>query len=68
MKAVLSASERLAALKALPKEILPTTLKTEINLPNIKEIKVHYRPLCKNIGPTMQFLRKYGPAIRFYNP
>lgn len=24
--------------------------------------------MCKNIGPSLQFIRQFGPALRFYNP
>lgn len=23
--------------------------------------------MCKNVGPSLQFVRKYGPAMRWYN-
>lgn len=67
-KVVISAAERLAQLKVIPPEKLPTTLSTEIKLPNIKEVRLSYRPMCKNVGPSLQFVRKYGPALRWYNP
>ena len=68
MKNILSAAERLAVCKELPIEKLPSTLKTPIHLNNISQIRLHYQPMCKNIGASLQFLRKYGPAIRYYNP
>lgn len=24
--------------------------------------------MCKTVGPALQFVRKYGPAIKYYNP
>jgi hypothetical protein len=24
--------------------------------------------MCKNVGPALQFVRQYGPALRWYNP
>ena len=24
--------------------------------------------MCKNVGVSLQFVRKYGPALRYYNP
>lgn len=35
-KVVISAAERLAQLKIIPREKIPETLKVEINLPNIQ--------------------------------
>ena len=37
-------------------------------LPNITKISVEYRPESKDIGPTFQFLRKYGADIKYHNP
>ena len=67
-KAVVNVAERIAELKVIPKEKLPATLSIEIALPNIREVRLNYRPICKNIGLSLQFARKYGPAMRFYNP
>lgn len=67
-KVVVSAAERIAQLRVIPKQKLPQTLHREILLPNIKEFRLNYRPMCKNIGLSLQFVRQFGPALRFYNP
>jgi len=23
--------------------------------------------MCKNVGPSLQFIRQFGPALRYYN-
>lgn len=48
--------------------MLPSTLKYNIQLPNISKITVEYRDQCKDIGPTFQFLRKYTADIKYHNP
>lgn len=68
MKNALKIAERLALCQEMPASKLPSTLQTPIYLENISQIRLHYRPMCKNIGPSLQFLRKFGPAIRYYNP
>jgi len=48
--------------------MLPSTLKYNILLPNIRKIQIEYRDFCKDIGPTFQFLRKYTADIKYHNP
>lgn len=67
-KVVLNVAEKLSELRRIPLEKLPSTLKTEIKLDNIQEVKLHYRPMCKNVGPSLQFMRQFAPALRYYNP
>jgi hypothetical protein len=47
--------------------MLPSTLKYNVQLPNIRKITVEYRDECKDIGPTFQFLRKYSADIKYHN-
>lgn len=68
MAKFISKAERLTAMKTLNDSILPSTLKHEVLLPNIKAIKIEYRNRATECGPAFQFLRKYGPSIRFRNP
>lgn len=60
--------QKIADLKKIPEELLPSTLKYKIELPNIKKISVEYRDQCKDIGPAFQFLRKYTADIKYHNP
>jgi hypothetical protein len=48
--------------------MLPSTLKYNVQLPNIRKITVEYRDQCKDIGPAFQFLRKYSADIKYHNP
>jgi hypothetical protein len=48
--------------------MLPSTLKYNIHLPNIKKIALEYRDQSKDIGPAFQFLRKYTADIKYHNP
>lgn len=47
---------------------MPSTLKYNVLLPNIRKISVEYRDQCKDIGPAFQFLRKYTADIKYHNP
>ena len=47
---------------------MPSTLKYNVQLPNISKITVEYRDQAKDIGPTFQFLRKYTADIKYHNP
>lgn len=61
-------AEKLAQLRLIPPNMLPSTLKHGIALPKLAELRMEYSKNAKEFGPMFQFYRKYVADIRFNNP
>lgn len=67
-KAALSIAEKLAQLRHIPNSMLPATLKHKILLPKLTELKVEANRNAKELGPVLNFYRKYIADLRLHNP
>jgi hypothetical protein len=67
-KVVISLAERLAQLRIIPPEKIPTTLKHDIVLPKFQEIRFESARNAKEFGPMYNFYRKYIADMRYHNP
>lgn len=67
-KTVVTLAERLAQLRVIPPEKVPSTLKHEISLPKFQEIRFQSARMAKELGPIFAFYRKYIAALRHQNP
>ncbi|KRW98944.1 hypothetical protein PPERSA_00771 [Pseudocohnilembus persalinus] len=47
--------------------LLPKTLKTRVQLPNIGKIEIKHKNQCQMYLSTINFLKSYGPSIQYYN-
>lgn len=67
MKAGLLVADKLARLRQIPNNMLPSTLKHKLLLPKIAEIRLDYSRSAKEFGPMFQFYRMYVADIRYNN-
>ena len=67
-KAGLSIAEKIAQLRPIPQELLPSTLKYNLKFPKFAEIKFEYAKTAKELGPMLQFYRLYIADLRYNNP
>lgn len=61
-------AEKLANLRVIPPNMLPSTLKYNLTLPKLAELRLEYSKNAKEFGPMFQFYRKYVADLRLNNP
>ena len=67
-KAAKTVAEKLAQLRNIPPNLLPSTLKHKLVLPNITEMRFEYSKSARTFGPLYLFYRKYIADLRHHNP
>ena len=63
-----SVAEKIASLRHIPENMLPSTLKHNIVVPKLAELKLEYSTTAKEFGPMYSFYRKYIADLRYHNP
>ena len=63
-----SVAEKIASMRPIPENMLPSTLKHNIVVPKLAELKLEYSTTAKEFGPMYSFYRKYIADLRYHNP
>lgn len=51
----------------IPASLLPKTLERQISLSKVGKITIEHNRKSSMFIPTLVFLKRYGPSVKFYN-